>query len=134
MTYVLGLKCKECGHRVPVSPVHVCEQCFGPYEVEYDYAKMHGPDRSLGLSVTPQALANGTALIQSNQQMHAGVFDLLVRSPHSDSGMGGYVLGGSVVLTPTPTGDTGRIATEYMTIGKLERSGPYVRVSLVARF
>jgi threonine synthase len=33
MTYVLGLKCKECGHRVPVSPVHVCEQCFGPYEV-----------------------------------------------------------------------------------------------------
>src|SRR6476659_8725221 len=42
MSYVLGLKCKECGHRVPVSPVHVCEQCFGPYEVEYDYAKMKG--------------------------------------------------------------------------------------------
>ena len=31
MTYVLGLKCKECGHRAPVSPVHVCEACFGPY-------------------------------------------------------------------------------------------------------
>src|ERR1044072_7410218 len=42
MSYVLGLKCKECGHRVPVSPVHVCEQCFGPYEVEYDYEKMKG--------------------------------------------------------------------------------------------
>src|SRR5436305_949221 len=42
MSYVLGLKCKECGHRVPVSPVHVCEQCFGPYEVEYDYAQMKG--------------------------------------------------------------------------------------------
>jgi threonine synthase len=42
MSYVLGLKCKECGHRAPVSPVHVCEQCFGPYEVEYDYAKMKG--------------------------------------------------------------------------------------------
>jgi len=52
MVYVLGLKCKECGHRVPVSPVHVCEQCFGPYEVEYDYAKMKG-------NVTRESIARG---------------------------------------------------------------------------
>lgn len=47
---------------------------------------------------------------------------------------GGYELGGSVDITPTPTGDTGRIATKYMTFGTLERSGPYVRTSLVVRF
>ena len=52
MSYVLGLKCKECGHRAPVSPVHVCEQCFGPYEVEYDYAKMTG-------KVTRESIAKG---------------------------------------------------------------------------
>jgi threonine synthase len=52
MSYVLGLKCKECGHRVPVSPVHVCEQCFGPYEVEYDYAQMKG-------KVTRESIARG---------------------------------------------------------------------------
>src|SRR5256714_2510436 len=52
MDYVLGLKCKECGHRVPVSPVHVCEQCFGPYEVEYDYGKMKG-------KVTRESIARG---------------------------------------------------------------------------
>src|SRR4051812_9318819 len=52
MSYVLGLKCKECGHRVPVSPVHVCEQCFGPYEVEYDYAAMKG-------KVTRESIAKG---------------------------------------------------------------------------
>lgn len=52
MSYVIGLKCKECGHRVPVSPVHVCEQCFGPYEVEYDYAKMKG-------KVTRESIARG---------------------------------------------------------------------------
>jgi threonine synthase len=52
MSYVLGLKCKECGHRVPVSPVHVCEQCFGPYEVEYDYEKMKG-------KVTRESIAKG---------------------------------------------------------------------------
>src|SRR3954463_6855021 len=52
MSYVLGLKCKECGHRVPVSAVHVCEQCFGPYEVEYDYAQMKG-------KVTRESIARG---------------------------------------------------------------------------
>jgi threonine synthase len=52
MTYVLGLKCKECGHRIPVKPLHVCEQCFGPYEVEYDYAKMKG-------KVTRESIARG---------------------------------------------------------------------------
>jgi threonine synthase len=52
MTYVLGLKCKECGHRTPVSAVHVCEQCFGPYEVEYDYARMKG-------KVTRESIARG---------------------------------------------------------------------------
>ena len=52
MSYVLGLKCKECGHRVAVSPVHVCEQCFGPYEVEYDYAAMKG-------NVTRESIGRG---------------------------------------------------------------------------
>ncbi len=32
-----GLKCRECGRHYPSSPVHVCEFCFGPLEVDYDY-------------------------------------------------------------------------------------------------
>jgi threonine synthase len=32
-----GLKCRECGRYYPASPVHVCEFCFGPLEVDYDY-------------------------------------------------------------------------------------------------
>jgi len=52
MNYVLGLKCKECGHRTGVLPVHVCEACFGPYEVEYDYGKMKG-------KVTRESIARG---------------------------------------------------------------------------
>jgi len=38
MSYVQGLRCCECGTEVPHAPVHVCEQCFGPLEVMYDYA------------------------------------------------------------------------------------------------
>ena len=37
MDTVKGLKCRECGRGYPASPVHVCEFCFGPLEVDYDY-------------------------------------------------------------------------------------------------
>jgi threonine synthase len=40
MSYITNLKCKECGQEYPVAPVHVCETCFGPLEVNYDYAKI----------------------------------------------------------------------------------------------
>ena len=38
MDRVKGLKCRECGRGYPSSPIHVCEFCFGPLEVDYDYA------------------------------------------------------------------------------------------------
>lgn len=37
MSLVKGLKCRECGHAYPVTPTHVCEFCFGPLEVDYNY-------------------------------------------------------------------------------------------------
>ena len=35
--YVRGLKCRECHHNYGTKPVHVCEMCFGPLEIDYDY-------------------------------------------------------------------------------------------------
>ncbi|MBI4709980.1 MAG: threonine synthase [Nitrospirae bacterium] len=37
MSFVRGLKCRECGREYPVDPIYVCEFCFGPLEVIYDY-------------------------------------------------------------------------------------------------
>jgi threonine synthase len=37
MSYVNGLKCRECGRKYQKEPIHVCEFCFGPLEVIYDY-------------------------------------------------------------------------------------------------
>lgn len=37
MGYVKGLKCRECAREYPVEPIYVCEFCFGPLEVAYDY-------------------------------------------------------------------------------------------------
>ena len=55
-SFVKGLKCRECGHRIEVSPVHVCEQCFGPYEVEYDYEAMKGHVTREHIAAGPQSL------------------------------------------------------------------------------
>jgi threonine synthase len=37
---VKGLICRECGREYPADPIHVCEFCFGPLEVSYDYEKI----------------------------------------------------------------------------------------------
>jgi threonine synthase len=40
MSYITALKCRECGQEYPIEPLHVCETCFGPLEVVYDYARI----------------------------------------------------------------------------------------------
>ncbi|MEE9534600.1 MAG: threonine synthase [Acidimicrobiia bacterium] len=37
MSFAKNLICKECGRVYPLEPAHVCEFCFGPLEVFYDY-------------------------------------------------------------------------------------------------
>ncbi|MDH3443171.1 MAG: threonine synthase, partial [Deltaproteobacteria bacterium] len=37
MSFVTGLQCRECGQNYPNQPLYVCETCFGPLEVMYDY-------------------------------------------------------------------------------------------------
>jgi threonine synthase len=42
MSFAKALRCRECGREYPLDPVHVCEFCFGPLEVSYDYDAMRG--------------------------------------------------------------------------------------------
>jgi threonine synthase len=35
--FVEGLRCRECARVYPAEALHVCEYCFGPLEVAYDY-------------------------------------------------------------------------------------------------
>jgi threonine synthase len=37
MSFVNGLKCRECGREYAKQPVAGCEECFGPLEVDYDF-------------------------------------------------------------------------------------------------
>ncbi len=40
MSYTRGLKCRECGREYTEKALYVCEYCFGPLEVDYDYEKI----------------------------------------------------------------------------------------------
>jgi threonine synthase len=37
---VTGLRCRECGRAFPLEALHVCDYCFGPLEVAYDYERI----------------------------------------------------------------------------------------------
>ena len=37
LSYVKSLRCRECGSDYPIEPQYVCDFCFGPLEVSYDY-------------------------------------------------------------------------------------------------
>lgn len=63
-------------------------------QAEYNYNKMGGPSKTLTLFPTPTAASNGTGILESNQQMHAGILDVVFRSRQHNRGLGGYVLGG----------------------------------------
>ncbi len=56
MSYVIGLKCRECGQRYDTQPLHVCEMCFGPLEVEYDYERMKGTVTRASIEAGPASL------------------------------------------------------------------------------
>jgi len=40
MAKLLGLRCRECGAEYELQATHVCEMCFGPLDVVFDYASL----------------------------------------------------------------------------------------------
>jgi threonine synthase len=42
MSFVRGLKCRECAREYEIAPIYVCEFCFGPLEVIYNYDGIKG--------------------------------------------------------------------------------------------
>ena len=56
MPFVDSLRCRECSRTYPVEALHVCEFCFGPLEVAYDYER-------IAASVTREKIAAGPTTI-----------------------------------------------------------------------
>ncbi|MDQ1411585.1 MAG: threonine synthase [Acidimicrobiaceae bacterium] len=56
MPFVQGLRCRECSRPYPAEALHVCEWCFGPLEVVYDY-------EAIAAVITPERIAAGPQTI-----------------------------------------------------------------------
>lgn len=53
---IKGLKCKECGRAFPAKAIHVCEFCFGPLEVDYNYDFLHKSVTRAHIEAGPRSL------------------------------------------------------------------------------
>ena len=56
MKHVRGLSCRECGREYPVTPQHVCEFCFGPLEVVYDYDEIAAATTRDSIAAGPESI------------------------------------------------------------------------------
>ncbi|MCH8061714.1 MAG: threonine synthase [Chloroflexi bacterium] len=52
MAFVKCLRCRECGNEYPIEPQNVCDFCFGPLEVVYDYD-------AIARSISRESIAKG---------------------------------------------------------------------------
>jgi opacity protein-like surface antigen len=62
-------------------------------QVEYSFNSLSGEDKTIGVSATPTAIANGTALIESHHDLHYINFNGILK-PSGDSAVKPYAIGG----------------------------------------
>ncbi|HTN43717.1 MAG TPA: threonine synthase [Nitrospiria bacterium] len=63
MAKIKGLKCRECRKEYPAEPLHVCEFCFGPLEVNYNYDAIRGMISRETIAQGPKSLWRYAALL-----------------------------------------------------------------------
>jgi threonine synthase len=56
VSFVHGLRCRECARPYPAEALHVCEFCFGPLEVTYDY-------EAVAAAISRESIAAGPTTI-----------------------------------------------------------------------
>jgi threonine synthase len=56
MSFIRALECKECRATYPVEPRMMCDACFGPVEVAYDYDAMRGRVSRETIEAGPRSL------------------------------------------------------------------------------
>jgi threonine synthase len=56
LPFVEGLRCRECARSYPAEALHVCEWCFGPLEVAYNY-------EAIAATISRQRIAAGPKTI-----------------------------------------------------------------------
>ncbi|MFN2593359.1 MAG: threonine synthase [Actinomycetota bacterium] len=63
MKHVRALRCRECDREYAVAPEHVCEMCFGPLEVVYDYDEIASSTSRSSIEAGPASMWRYQALL-----------------------------------------------------------------------
>tara|TARA_B100000686_G_C16707987_1_gene927450 strand:- start:293 stop:1531 length:1239 start_codon:yes stop_codon:yes gene_type:complete len=74
MGHVRGLRCKECGKQYEKQPIHVCEYCFGPLEVDYDYDKIKQIVTRTSIEAGPKSMWRYKDLLPLDEPNKVGDF------------------------------------------------------------
>ena len=91
MSYVTGLRCRECGQSYPQAPLHVCETCFGPLEVQYDYDAIRTSMTREAIASRPRSLWRYAELLPIEGEPQVGLysgFTPLVRADRLAAALG----------------------------------------------
>jgi len=66
MHTVLGLRCRECARMYPDEALHVCDFCFGPLEVAYDYDAIAAAVSRASIEAGPRSIWRYADLLPVN--------------------------------------------------------------------
>jgi len=91
MTTVLGLRCRECSRLFPDEALHVCDFCFGPLEVNYDYDVIAAMTTRASIAQGPRSIwryANLLPVADENPVSLGAGFTPLVRAERLGAELG----------------------------------------------
>lgn len=74
MSYIVGLKCRECGRLYPKEVIFVCEYCFGSVEVDYDYEAIRRSLTKGSMAQRPKSLWRYRELLPIEGEPAVGLF------------------------------------------------------------
>ena len=81
MTFAITLRCRECSREYAIAPRHVCDFCFGPVEVAYDYEAIRRVTSRARIEAGPPTLWRYADLLPADPafrvDLHAGFTPLL---------------------------------------------------------
>ena len=66
--FVQGLRCTDCGHAYPAEALHVCDRCFAPLEVVYDFEAARREVSPESIAAGPPSLWRYSALLPANPE------------------------------------------------------------------
>lgn len=90
-TFANNLRCRECGREYPLQPSNVCEFCFGPLEVFYDYDRLKGHVTRQHIESGPPTMWRYGDLLPCNAESAIDIgtgYTPLVRAPNLGRALG----------------------------------------------